>query len=65
MRITFANNYTTPNGRHYLAGHDYDVNDDDARSLIFRGTARRADAEGGAATAATPEPHETDTDKEN
>lgn len=43
MRITFANNYTTPGGRHYKGGSTAEVNDADARSLIVRGKARRAD----------------------
>ena len=45
MRITFANNYTTPGGRTYNAGTTAEVNDADARSLIFRGKAREAEAE--------------------
>ena len=43
MQITFANNYTTPGGRTYKAGTTAEVNDADARSLIVRGKARRAD----------------------
>ena len=43
MQITFANNYTTPGGRSYKAGTTAEVNDADARSLIVRGKARRAD----------------------
>jgi hypothetical protein len=43
VRITFANNYTTPGGRTYNAGTTAEVNDADARSLIVRGKARRAD----------------------
>lgn len=43
MRITFANSYTTPGGRTYNAGTTAEVNDADARSLIVRGKARRAD----------------------
>lgn len=58
MQITFANSYTTPGGRHYKAGNTYEVNDADARSLIFRGTARRAE-ETGTATAETPDTEET------
>ena len=42
MKITFANNYTTPGGRTYNAGTTAEVNDADARSLIVRGKARRA-----------------------
>jgi hypothetical protein len=42
LKITFANNYTTPGGRTYNAGTTADVNDADARSLIVRGKARRA-----------------------
>ena len=45
MRITFANNYTTPGGRSYNAGTTAEVNDADARSLIVRGKARRAEPE--------------------
>lgn len=43
MRITFANNYVTPGGRTYNGGTTAEVNDADARSLIFRGKARLAD----------------------
>jgi hypothetical protein len=43
-RITFANDYTTPGGRSYKAGSTHDVNDGDARSLIFRGKARPEDS---------------------
>ena len=43
MRITFANNYTTPGGRSYKGGSTAEVNDADARSLIVRGKARPAD----------------------
>lgn len=43
MRITFANNYTSPGGKSYKGGSTHDVNDADARSLIVRGKARRAE----------------------
>lgn len=43
MKITFANTYTTPGGRVYNGGTTAEVNDADARSLIFRGKARLAD----------------------
>lgn len=43
MKITFANNYTTSGGRAYKGGTTHEVNDADARSLIFRGKARPAD----------------------
>ena len=43
MRITFANNYTSPGGKPYKGGSTHEVNDADARSLIVRGKARRAD----------------------
>ena len=43
MKITFANSYTTPGGRTYNAGTTAEVNDADARSLIVRGKARRAE----------------------
>lgn len=42
MRITFALDWTTDGGRKYLGGESYDVNDNDARSLIHRGYARPA-----------------------
>ena len=42
MKITFANNYTTPGGRAYKLGSTHEVNDADARSLITRGKARPA-----------------------
>ena len=45
MRITFAIDWTTEGGRKYLGGESYDVNDNDARSLIHRGYARPAPAE--------------------
>ena len=44
MRITFANNYTSPGGKPYKGGSTHEVNDADARSLIVRGKARPADA---------------------
>ena len=44
MKITFANNYTTSGGRTYKGGTTAEVNDADARSLIVRGKARRADS---------------------
>lgn len=44
MRITFANNYTSPGGKPYKGGSTHEVNDADARSLIGRGKARPADA---------------------
>lgn len=62
MQLTFANNYTTPGGRTYKAGNTYTVNDADARSLIFRGTARVAE-EPGTATADTPETQENTSDQ--
>jgi hypothetical protein len=43
VRITFANNYTTPGGRTYKGGSTAEVNDADARSLIVRGKARPAE----------------------
>ena len=43
MKITFANNYTTSGGRTYKGGTTAEVNDADARSLIARGKARRAE----------------------
>lgn len=45
MRITFALDWTTDGGRKYLGGESYDVNDNDARSLIHRGYARPAPEE--------------------
>ena len=54
MKITFANNYTTPGGRVYNGGTTAEVNDADARSLIFRGKARLADD----SAPADPEPTE-------
>lgn len=58
-KITFANDYTTPGGRTYKAGTTADVNDGDARSLIFRGKARPAtektSAAAGEANSATAE----------
>lgn len=44
MRVTFANTYTSPGGRVYNGGTTAEVNDADARSLIFRGKARLADS---------------------
>jgi len=44
VRITFANNYTSPGGKPYKGGSTHEVNDADARSLIVRGKARPADA---------------------
>ena len=44
MKITFANNYTTSGGRTYKGGSTAEVNDADARSLIVRGKARRAES---------------------
>lgn len=47
MKITFANDYTTPGGRTYKGGTTAEVNNAIARSLIFRGKAveeRPADA---------------------
>ena len=55
MKITFANNYTTPGGRTYNAGTTADVNDDAARSLIVRGKARRVEAESAPAETETNE----------
>lgn len=49
MRITFANTYTTPGGRVYNGGTTAEVNDADARSLIFRGKARPAEEESASA----------------
>lgn len=43
MKITFANDYTTPAGRTYKVGSTHEVNNDDARNLIFRGKARLAE----------------------
>lgn len=54
MRITFANTYTTPGGRVYNGGTTAEVNDADARSLIFRGKARLAEDSA---------PAETETDE--
>lgn len=45
MKVTFANEYTTPGGRKYNAGTTAEINDNDARHLIFRGKARKADPE--------------------
>ena len=44
MRITFATDYKTGGGRTYKGGTTAEVNDADARSLIVRGKARRADS---------------------
>lgn len=55
MKITFANNYTTPGGRTYNAGTTAEVNDADARSLIARGKARRAHTDSAPADTATNE----------
>jgi hypothetical protein len=49
LRITFANNYTTPGGRAYKLGSSYEVNDADARSLITRGKARPAETKSASA----------------
>jgi hypothetical protein len=43
VRITFANNYTSPGGKPYKGGSTHEVNDADARSLIVRGKARQAE----------------------
>jgi hypothetical protein len=43
VKITFANNYTSPGGKPYKGGSTHEVNDADARSLIVRGKARRAE----------------------
>lgn len=53
MRITFANNYTTPGGRSYKGGSTHEVNDADARSLIVRGKARPADTKSASAEPTT------------
>ena len=55
MKITFANNYTTPGGRTYNAGTTAEVNDADARSLIVRGKARRAEPDSAPADTETNE----------
>jgi ribosomal protein L9 len=52
MKITFANDYTTPGGRHFKAGTTAEVKDAEARSLVFRGKAVAA-TEKTAAKAAT------------
>lgn len=54
-KVTFANDYTTPGGRTYKGGSTADVNDADARSLIFRGKASLA-AVTAPAPAAVPKP---------
>jgi hypothetical protein len=60
LRITFANNYTTRGGRTYKGGTTAEVNDADARSLIVRGKARRADS---ATAEPKSAPAETHTDE--
>lgn len=55
MKITFANHYTTPGGRTYNAGTTAEVNDADARSLIVRGKARRAETDSAPADTETNE----------
>lgn len=55
-KITFANDYTTPGGRAYKGGTTIEVNDADARSLIFRGKARPATENPSSATAETETP---------
>jgi len=55
MRITFATQYTTPGGRVYNGGTTAEVNDADARSLIVRGKARRADTDSAPADTETNE----------
>lgn len=55
MRITFANNYKTPGGRAYKGGSTHEVNDADARSLITRGKARRAETDSAPAETNTNE----------
>jgi hypothetical protein len=60
MRVTFANSYTTPGGRKYNAGTTTEISDADARSLIVRGKARKADPEPVQATA-----EDTDTTNED
>lgn len=39
MKILFANDYTSPGGRHYKAGSTHEVNAVDARNLIHLGKA--------------------------
>ena len=58
MKVTFANEYTTPGGRKYKTGTTAEINDNDARHLIFRGKVRKADPEPAQAKAAG----ETETD---
>jgi len=41
-KIIFANDHKTADGRTYKGGSTAEVNDADARSLIFRGKARPA-----------------------
>jgi hypothetical protein len=60
LRITFANNYTTPGGRAYKLGSSYEVNDADARSLITRGKARPAETK-----SASAEPTEVNGDADH
>ena len=61
MRITFANNYTTPGGRTYKGGSTAEVNDADARSLIVRGKARPAEV----TKSASAEPNKVNGDADN
>ena len=61
MRITFANNYTTPKGRSYRGGSTHEVNDADARSLIVRGKARPAEV----TKSASAEPTEVKREADN
>jgi hypothetical protein len=61
VRITFANNYTTPGGRTYKGGSTAEVNDADARSLIVRGKARPAEV----TKSAPAEPNKVNGDADN
>lgn len=55
MRITFANDYTAPDGRTHKGGSTADISNSDARSLIFRGKASLATVTA-PAPAAVPKP---------
>jgi hypothetical protein len=50
VKLTFAIDHTTPGGRNYRGGSTHEVNDADARALVSRGIARRADSKPAAQT---------------
>jgi hypothetical protein len=53
-KLLFTNDQTTSGGRTYKGGSTHEVNDADARSLIFRGKASLVAAKASAPAAAVP-----------